>query len=186
MTYKYPTYKVLKQDPEVLAASDNLFDAVILTTYWAIKQKRKELGEEELLDLKTDLIRRLLQKNVDKMRIRKLLLFIKAYIRFEKPEITLKFEQNYEELLKINGPMGVEEILIRQAKDEGYQLGEEKGMEKGRQEERTQAEKEKHALLKGTIDNMRAEGFSIDKIANLMNLTVIQVKDFWTELDKEG
>ncbi len=112
-----------------------------------------------------------------------------AYIRFEKPEISLKSEQNYEELLKINGPMGVEEILVRQAKEEGYQLGEEKGMEKGeekgRQEERTQAEKEKHDLLKGTITNMRKEGFSIDKIANLMNLTVAQVKSFYKELDKK-
>jgi hypothetical protein len=181
MTYKYPTYKVLNQDPSVLAASDNLFDAVILTTYWAIKRKRNELSEEELLDLKLDLMRRLLAKNVDKTRIRKLLRFIKAYIRFEKPEINRIFEENYEELLKIDKPMGVDEILNKQAKEEGIAIGMEKGIEKGR----TEAEIIHHNMLKSVVANMRNEGFSVSKIANLMSVSESQVEAFFRELDRE-
>ncbi|NJN32925.1 MAG: hypothetical protein HC817_00360 [Saprospiraceae bacterium] len=175
LTYEFPTYKVLKMDPEALAASENLFDVVLLTVYWAIKAKRKEVTEEDLLDLKTDLIRRLLERNIDKTRIRKLLLFIKAYIRFEKEEISLKFERNYEELLKIKGPMGVEEILIMQAEERGISIGEkrgeergisigeERGEERGIKKERTQAEKEKFEYRKSVILKMRSEGFSIEK-----------------------
>ena len=185
--YKYPTFKVLKQSPEALANSTNLFDSVILATYWAIKLKRKELTEEALLDLKTNLMRRLLEKNVDKIRIRKLLRFIKAYIRFEKPEISLKFEQNYEELLKIDSPMGVDEILNKQAKEEGialgFEKGIEKGIEKGRKEALSEAEIKQHILLKSVIANMRNESFSIEKIANLMALSLKQVKAFFKELD---
>ena len=97
MRYEYPTYKVLNQSPDELANSSNLFDAAILTTYWAIKLKRNELTEEALLELKIDLMRRLLKRDVDKTRIRKLLRFIKAYIRFEKPEINLKFEPSSDQ-----------------------------------------------------------------------------------------
>jgi predicted transposase YdaD len=181
MRYTYPTYKVLSQDPSVLAASENLFDAVILTTYWAIKRKRNELKEEELLDLKLDLMRRLLDKNVDKTRIRKLLRFIKAYIRFEKPEINRIFEEKYEELLKIDKPMGVDEILNKQAKEEGIAIGMEKGMEKAR----TEAELKHHNMLKSVIFNMRKEGFSVAKIANLMTVSENQVEAFFRELDSE-
>ena len=107
ITYKYRTYKVINQSPELLAASENPFDAVLLTAYWAIQHKRKKLSEADLADLKIDLMRRLLLNAVDKIRIRKLLRFIKAYVRFEKPEIARKFEKNYLELLKIDEPMCV-------------------------------------------------------------------------------
>ena len=165
MRYEYPTYKVLNQSPEELANSSNLFDAAILTTYWAIKLKRNELTEEALLELKIDLMRRLLKRDVDKTRIRKLLRFIKAYIRFEKPEINLKFEQDYEELLKIDRPMGVDEILIKQAVQK--------------------VENENHSKLKIAVLNLQKEGFSMAKIANIMSLTESEVEAYFKELDSD-
>ena len=85
LTYCFPIYKVLEQDPQQLADSDNLFDTALLTAYWAIQRKRNAIKEEDLVDLKIDLMRRLLQKNVDKEKIRRLCNFIHGYIRFEKP-----------------------------------------------------------------------------------------------------
>ncbi len=95
MTYEFPVYKILEQDPYVLAASENLFDAVLLTAYWAIQKKRGLLAEEDLVDLKLDLMRRLLSKKVNKKKIRRLFDFINLYVRFEKPEIVATFEVTF-------------------------------------------------------------------------------------------
>ena len=64
LTYKYPIYKVMDEDPAKLAASDNPFDAVILAAYWAIQKKNGRLTDEDLVDLKIDLMKRLLFKNM--------------------------------------------------------------------------------------------------------------------------
>jgi hypothetical protein len=47
----------MDQNPERLAASDNLFDAAILTAYWVIQKKRKKISEEDLSNLTLGLIR---------------------------------------------------------------------------------------------------------------------------------
>ena len=178
--YKYRTYKVMKQSAESLASSDNPFDAVILTAYWAIERKREKLSEEDLADLKIDLMRRLLTSNYDKNRIRKLLVFIKTYLRFEKPENILKFEENYLELLKIDKPMGVIEILAKQAKEE---IATIQTQAKHAQEQIiAQAEKEK----KIAVSNLRKEGFSTEKIAYLLGMDVDKVKTLLNELDAEA
>ena len=188
--YKYRTYKVMKQSAEALAASDNPFDAVILTAYWAIERKREKLSEEDLADLKIDLMRRLLVSNYDKKRIRKLLVFIKTYLRFEKPEIILSFEENYLELLKIDKPMGVVEILIKQAKEEtaAVQIQAKQAKEEAAavQIQAKQAKEEATAQTKIAVSNLRKEGFSTEKIAYLLAMDVDKVKTLLNELDAES
>jgi hypothetical protein len=117
LTYKFPIYKIMDESPEELEASKNLFDAAILTAYWAIQKKRGKLTEEDFAELKLDLIRRYFIKKVNKEKIRRLFDFIKQYVRFEKPEIAATFERKFDDILKIEQNMGISEILVRQAED---------------------------------------------------------------------
>ena len=170
VTYKYRVCKIMELNPSELAASNNLFDAVLLTTYWAIQQKRKEVTEEDLVVLRLDLIRRLLAKKVAKPLITNLLIFLKQYIRFEKPNISAIFEQNYDELIKIDKPMGVIEIVIKQKVEEV----------------RSQAEKEKYENTRKTIAHMRNKGLTLDMIADFLLLSTDQVMAFFKDLDNDA
>ena len=104
------------------------------------------------------------------------MVFIKTYLRFEKPENILKFEKNYLELLKIDKPMGVIEILAKQAKEEIATI----------QTQIKQAKEEATAQTKIAISNLRKEGFSTEKIAYLLGMGVEKVKTLLNELDAEA
>jgi hypothetical protein len=180
LTYEFPIYKILEQDPNVLAASDNLFDATLLTAYWAIQKKRGKLREEDLVDLKLDLMRRLLSKNVDKKKIRRLFDFINMYVRFEKSEIATTFERQFDELIKIEKNMGITEIIIRQAKDEAAEQVR-LAVLTARQEARQEARQSR----KTTVSNMRRKNFSAESIADITDYSLEEVVTFFKELDSE-
>jgi predicted transposase YdaD len=190
----------------LLEASENLFDAALLTAYWAIQRKKGALSEEDMLDLKLDLMRRLLSKNVNKEKIRRLLFFVNEYLRLDKPKNQLIFEQKYDELLNIEQNMGITEIIMRQRREEGRQ----EGLQEGRQEALTEAQeairKVEEALLKTqtekeeairkekeaqrqerkkNIFNMRQKKFSVKSISEILDLPIADVKAFFKELDAE-
>jgi hypothetical protein len=175
LTFKYPIYKIMDEDPEKLAASDNLFDAALLTAYWAIQKKRGQLTEEDFADLRLDLIRHLYRKEVDKIRIQKLFHFIRRFVRFEKPEIGAIFEQKFDELIKFEKNMGITEILLRQA-DERVQ---EADMRVAIAEQKARKER------KNTVANMRKSKFSAKRIADILGYPIEEVNAFFKELDKE-
>lgn len=79
-------------------------------------------------DLKIDLMRRLLERNVSKVKIRRLLVFINGYLRFEKPNNKHIFEEKYDKLLNHDKKMGIEEIAKRIAHREGLQEGRQEAM----------------------------------------------------------
>lgn len=181
LNYSFPIYKVLEQNPQQLADSHNLFDTALLTTYWAIQRRRNAINEEDLVDLKIDLMRRLLQKDVDKEKIRRLCNFIHGYIRFEKPENSLNFGEKFDQLIKFEKNMGITEILIKQAQEEVL-LREAKFKEM----EATMLKEREAALLKErktTIKNMRKIGFSAEKIADILEYPHAEVVAIFAELD---
>ncbi|MCF0071151.1 hypothetical protein LZD49_11780 [Dyadobacter sp. CY261] len=115
--YRYNAFKILDQDDEMLRDSNNPFAIVILTVKTALK--RKSLNEDELLDLKIELTKSLLEKNFLKHKIRKLMAFLRYYVRFEKYETVAKFDQVLDALTKRTKNMGIEEFLLDRAKKEG-------------------------------------------------------------------
>ncbi len=180
---KFPVYKIMAQNPIELAASDNLFDAAILTAYWAIQKKRGKLSEEDLMECKLDLMRRLLSKNVDKNKIRQLLDFIKRYVSFEKAEITATFERQFDELIKFEKNMGISEIIIKQATDAAKLAANLEA--DARVQAAQQAAKERRIKRKTTVHNMRVHGFSLEKIADILGYSIAEVTLFFNELDSE-
>jgi hypothetical protein len=212
--YRFPIFIIANQDPKLLEASENLFDAVLLTGYWAIQRKKGALSEEDMMNLKLDLMRRLLAKNVDKEKIRRLLIFIKGYLRLQEPKNQLIFEQKYDELLNVDKKMGITEIVMRQERQEGRQEGrqevlteaqaaidkvqkeKEEALRKAHEEKEEALRKEKEALRKAqeaqrkerkkNVCNMRQKKFSAKRIAEILDLPMADVKAFFKELDEEA
>jgi predicted transposase YdaD len=176
--YRFPIFIIAAQDPKLLAASENLFDAALLTAYWAIQRKKNLLSEEDMLDLKIDLMRRLLTKNVSKEKIRRLLIFIKGYLRFENPNNKLIFEQKYDELLNVDKKMGITEIVMKQERAEGRQ--------EGRQEALSEAQEIIRKDRKNTVLSMRKVGFSAEKIADILGYSLSEVSIFFKEEDDKA
>lgn len=111
---------------EELKKSDNPFALVILTVLTSLKMKN--IDEIQLVDMKMRLVRRLIDKEYDRKHIRDLMNFIRFYVRLPDEKMNLLFEERVEEFVTNKDiPMGVEEIIIQQA--------EEKGLEKGREEQ---------------------------------------------------
>ena len=130
-----------------------------------------------MLDLKLDLMRRLLAKNVNKEKIRRLLFFIKGYLRLEEPKNQLIFEQKYDELLNIQQNMGILEIVVKQTREEGRL--------EGRQEALTEAQEAQRQERKKNVFNMRQKKFSAKSISEILDLPIADVKAFFKELDAE-
>ena len=156
--YEFNSYKVISQPEEPLLSSENPFAMVILVVQAAIHSNK--LNDEELLSLKINLTKRLLTKRIDKTKIRKLLNFLKFYIRFENNETVVKFEKELDFITQNKQTMGLEEFLLDRAKKEGV----------------------KQERLKKNIDFTQSllqnTDFSVEKIADLVGVS----EDFVTEV----
>ena len=171
--YQFNLYKIIHQNEAALRLSDNPFSIVVLTVLLALKKSKS--NELELIDLKMDLVKHLIRKSISKEKIRALMNFLKHYVRFNN-ENTLIFEQKLEHFTGKTYPMGIEQLLLHKAESKGEKKGERKGERKG---EKRGDEKR----LLDVVRNARLNGLSLDVIANIVNLSVEQVK---TILDKMG
>ncbi len=117
LTFVFNTYKILNQSETELQASDSPFAFVALTVKNSLKSKK--IDEQQLYDLKYDLLKHLLSKKIDKGKIHALMNFLKFYIRFENRELDRNFEKVTEALTQNKKTMGIEELIYERAKQEG-------------------------------------------------------------------
>lgn len=127
-TYQYNTYKVAEQIEADLLANDNPFALVVLTALRAIKVQKAT--DNDLMALKLDLFRTMIGRQMDKTTMRALANFLKMYIPFAKPEISLTFEKQLESITENISTMGIEELILHITEQKGI----EKGIEKGKAE----------------------------------------------------
>lgn len=128
--YEFNKYKILDQSDEVLLKSNNPFAMVVLVAKLALQKKR--VADEELLNLKIELAKRLFAKQFSKDKIRALMSFLKLYVRFGKQELISKFDKELD--IITNKPaetMGIEEFVLKRERRLGERKGIEKGIEKG-------------------------------------------------------
>ena len=176
LSYRFNTYKILDQSVADLEASENPFAVVVLTVLAALK--KKQVDETELLVLKLELARRLLAKPFSKFTIRALMNFLRHYVRFQKPEMSVIFEEEYDKLTNRQDTMGIEQLLLTLAKQEGQQ----EGRQEGRQEGIEQGRLEKDTLV---VRNLLAStSFSDTDIARLVGVEVAFVAQLRTEMTK--
>jgi hypothetical protein len=115
--YSYNTFKIIDQEDSVLQESENPFAMAVLSAKLALS--RSSLQDQQLFDRATDIARRLLGKQMPKDKIRKVMNFLKYYLSFENPDMFAKFEKEIAILTERSDTMGLEELLLAEAKKEG-------------------------------------------------------------------
>jgi predicted transposase/invertase (TIGR01784 family) len=157
--YSYNTYKIIDQDDEQLEASNNPFAMAVLTAKLALSGKK--MKDEQLFDLAFGLAKRLLSKQIPKLKIRKVMSFLRHYLHFENNEMIVKFEQEISILTERSITMGIEEFLLDQAEKKGIQKGIEKGIEKNTKE---------------TALKMKNSSIDLNLIANITGLSIDEIE----------
>ncbi len=172
LVYKFRTYKLLEKTPEDFIDKSNPF-AVVVETVWYSLQAGK-LGEKYLAELYIELIKRLFEFGYTIEQIDDVLAFIIRFVHFDKPEITLKFSNELNNIVPKNESMGIHEAIIEDVK---WQLGEK--LKKAEEENKKALEEAKQAAeqavakkQKTIISNLLKEGFDKQKIATIMNISL--------------
>lgn len=119
--YVFNRFKVLEQDEIALAESMNPFAMIVLTTLLALSKVK--VSEEELLNEKITLLRKLLNKGFDRNKIEALIGFLKLYVRFsDKSRNDFKFDEALNtELKKPKGTMGIVEFVLERERRKGME-----------------------------------------------------------------
>lgn len=167
--YKFNAYKITDQTDEELKASDNPFAIAILAARAAIAGKRiKDRMKRDLFikDLKIELIRHLISKEMALKKRRTLFNFINFYIRFEFEETKARFDKELHILTKNTNTMGLEEQILEMVKKESIEIGERLGFEKGQKQL-------KENLIRNFIFNL---GYTDQQAAELIQVPVNFVK----------
>ena len=157
--YEFNTFKIADQNEAALNASNNPFAMAVLAAKFAIN--RSKLNDEQLFDNGRELVKLFLSKHITKQKIRKLMSFLRYYVRFEKPEMLVKFVEEIGILTERGNTMGIEELLLDMAEKKGIEKGIEKGM--------TQKELEKNLIF--TRNLLSSTDFSVAKIAELVGVS---------------
>jgi hypothetical protein len=135
LRYQFNVYKVLDANENDLKQSENPFAVVVRVVQTALKKDK--LSENQLFELKMELVRELLKKNFPKEKIRCLLQFLKLYIRFDNQELINKFEIELDNIKNRQTTMGLEEFVLDRAKriglKQGLEQGKELGLEQGKE-----------------------------------------------------
>ncbi|BAV06016.1 cytoplasmic protein [Filimonas lacunae] len=134
VTYSFNTYKVKTQRVDVLEQSDNPFAVVILTILTALKQN--EEGHDHLVESFLGLIRRLLNRQLPKHKIVRLVAFIKRYVHLGNSPLFNKFEEEIKLLTENPAYMGILEQVLQidteEAEKRGAISGRLIGIEEGK------------------------------------------------------
>lgn len=117
LSYVFNSFKIIEQDDDILAASDNPFAIAIAAAKLALDSQK--LGEQILFDKAYNLAKRLLTKKMPKTKARQLMVFLRHYARFENQNLITKFDQEIAILTERSTTMGIEEYVLDKAKKEG-------------------------------------------------------------------
>jgi len=174
VNYKFNTYVLLDHSVRELANDPNPF-AAVMEAAWQFLNKPKD--EQKLAQLKLDMIRRLLKRNLSKDQIKFIIGFIALYVGFENSEIKTKFEQDLMVITKATQPMGFEQAIQEEFKkigiEEGLEIGIEQGIEQGI--ELGEAKRDE-ALLNHAVPEMLQLGLDAEKIATILTLSLESVQ----------
>ncbi len=166
ISYKFNTYVLRDHSPAELANDPNPF-AAVMEAAWQYLKKPKD--EQKLAQLKLDMIRRLLKRNLPKDRIKSIIGFIALYVDFDNSEIKTKFEQDLMVITKATQPMGFEQAIQEEFKRQGLEQGLEQGIEIGEA-------KRDEELLNNAVPELLQEGFSAERIASILTLPLEDVQ----------
>ena len=134
LKYKYRTYKVIEQSEDKLKKNDNPFAKAVLASLYRIKSKN---NIDQKYQFKFKLIKLLLQDNISKEKINKLLIFIDRvlYLPPKKEKMINNQINNMKEKGEIKMGLTWDKSNLADAYREiGKQEGIEEGIKEGKKE----------------------------------------------------
>jgi hypothetical protein len=158
LVFKFHSVSILDYADSELEASNNPFALVVMAAKTALLEGK--VPEQELLEKKVALARRLLKKGYSKAKVWAVLRFLENYVVFKDRDMNRIFKERIQSRNK-NNPMGIEEFVRQEGLEIGLRRGRKEGKAKGRQEER-------RVLVQNLLSGTR---FSVAKIASLANVT---------------
>lgn len=163
LIYCFQSFVLADYTAEELRASDNPFGLALEAARLALDPRLKD--DDQLMVSKLNLIRHLLSRGLSKVKIRRLYNFINMYVSFQNSENTLKFEKEVREITKSRKPMGLEEAILKEVREQGIEQGIEKGIEKG-------IGQEKQLAILRAYEN----GIATAMIAKIVDLPLVRVE----------
>lgn len=146
LKFKFDIYKLLEQKPDQLQKQQNVFADILEIAWYGIKPNQPK--DEKLLEIKTQIFRRLLNRGYPKGSIRRLLDFIRFYLPFENLDNNLKFEEHIDQITKTRKVMGILETVEAAYKEHDLNM------------------------VKKAIQNMLAKKFSMKDISEILEVPV--------------
>ena len=117
-----------------------------------------------------------MKRKVSREKIVSIINFIKYFAPFTNSENLFKFEQDLNQLIKADKPMGIEEAILEEVKKQGIEKGLERGIELGET-------KLKEELLKHAVPELAQLGLEAEKIAAILDLELEAVRKVMEGLD---
>jgi hypothetical protein len=199
MYFAFRMFKLLDNPPPYYGKEDNPFSVVFETAWYALK-KNKLKTDEDLMNLKFRLIKRLLENKIDSETIYAILEFINIYLPFANPEKEVTFDLEIESIIdkeKDMEALTIRQLYDRKIREDGEKLykkelrrhqkteSRRQEAEKMRQEEAKMRQEEARLRLEEARLRLEAEsglmslafqlhrqGISIEKIAEMMTKPV--------------
>ncbi len=167
ITYTFNVFKIAEQDEIELEASDNPFAKVVLIAKAKLKGERinKKQRDAFYMEVKKDMAKKLYGQQIPKSKIIALLNFLHHHISFEEQENNKIFEQEFIKIAGGNKTMGIRELLIDWAKNEGRLEGVLEGELRGELKKQSEIARE-----------MIRDKFPIETIVKLTKLSVKEIE----------
>ncbi len=160
LVYQFATFKLLEKTEQELELVNNPFSVVMLAARKALI--KSNLEDAKQLIWKMDLVRNLQKANYDNDKIRKILNFIRYYVRFENIKELETLNQQIQIAFKQRKNMGIEEAILQEVREQGEQTGIQQGLQQG--ELQTKIKGIKNLLLKGKL--------SLQEIAEVFEVSI--------------
>lgn len=149
---------------EAFRIVDNPFARVMEVARIALE--RKKLAEEHLYSLTIGVVRQLKNSGYNSNAIRKIMNFLRTYVRFRNSAIIRKFENEINIIFENSSTMGLEEIILEETRKQSKQEGVAEGKLKEKQQ---------------VVYHSWQEGLSPELTAKLTELPVEQVKELFAQ-----
>ena len=200
----FKTFKLLENPPTTFNQPDNPYTLILELVYWALKKNNP--GEDVIMQIQIDLIKRLVSHNYPSKIIKSCLIFLKYYIIFDNKKKWTIFEHKIDKIMGTVQMKGVVQLVreylreqakteIREAKAEvkGAKAeakgakAEAKGAKAEAKDAKAQTKKVQADALKkleASIRLMLQNGIAIETIAQVTDIPVEKILNIQKRLPK--
>lgn len=125
LTYRFNSFRIFDIDESELYRMDNPFALIIIAAQKASQSER--ISDPQMAQYRLDIAKALIScKKYDLPRIRRIMFFLKAFLRVENSEINSIFDNTIKTLTENHTAMGIIETINMLTLEEGMEKGIER------------------------------------------------------------